>query len=542
MNLIEESFQNKKEEKNKKGLKIILLISIILVIFIIIGILCYLSYLKKSELKVYLDEQLNPKLKELLVIEEDGTVSFPIKEIAPYFGYESYNGEYTNKSESKSKCYVQSKTEVVNVSLGSNKIYKLELAQNSSNYKYIYLKEAIKSSQGVLYAKSEAASKIFNLSFEYNKEKNVIEIYTTPYLVTAYSSVVLDYGYSRISQNYNNQKAILNGILVVENSNSKVGVIDIDGNIILEAKYDDITYLPDTGDFLVKSNNKYGIMSKSREMKVQIMYDNIELMDSDANLYLVKKDNKYGIIDFQGNIKVYTEYDDIGIDISKFQENNIKNNYLLVNNLIPIKKDGLWGLFNKNGKQLVEFKYDGFGYIASSNKNALNLLVIPDYDVLVASIDNKYTLINSSGQELFPTVADDIYMTVEAGETHYYIAVNNGQMDAIEYLEKRGIKTTNNNDEQNTRNSSSNDLEESRDNTDNRQNNEQNEEQSNSENNNNEQNIRNSSSNDLNESHNNTDNQQNNSENNNAEEQINSNNEQNDINHNSEENSESNDE
>ncbi len=525
MNLIEDSFQTKKEEKNRKVLKIVILVSIVLVVFIIIGILGYLSYLKNSELKVYLDEQLNPKLKELLVIEEDGTVSFPVKEVAPFFGYDSYNGEYTNKSENKSKCYVQSKTEVVNVSLGSNKIYKLELTQNSSNYKYIYLKEAIKSNQGTLYAKEEAASKIFNLSFEYNKEKNIIEIYTTPYLVTAYNSVVLDYGYSKISQNYNNQKAILNGILVVESSNSKVGVIDIEGNIILEAKYDDITYLPDTGDFLVKSNNKYGIMSKSREMKVQIMYDSIELMDSDANLYLVKKDNKYGIIDFQGNIKVYTEYDEIGIDISKFQENNIKNNYLLVNNLIPIKKDGLWGLFNKNGKQLVEFKYDSFGYIASSNKNAINLLVIPDYDVLVASIDNKYTLINSSGQELFPTVADDIYMTVEAGETHYYIAVNNGQMDAIEYLERRGIKTTNNNEQDTTNSDNSKELLKG---TDNEQNNESEEALNKDRNSEEQQNNNETNNEDQNNENQEKDSETDNSRQNLDEQQDNSDNEQND--------------
>ena len=100
------------------------------------------------------------------------------------------------------------------------------------------------------------------------------------------------------------------------------------------------------------------------------------------------------------------------------------------------------------------------GYIASSNKNALNLLVIPEYDVLVACIDNKYTLINPSGQELFPTVADDIYMTIEAGENHYYIAVNNSQMDAIEYLERKGIKSTNNQKENDSRSNSVNELQE----------------------------------------------------------------------------------
>ncbi len=456
MNIIEESFRNNSgEQKNGKNIKTIILISIILIIFIIIGIIVYLSYIKSSQLKVYMDGQLNNNIKNSLIFEDDGTVYFPIKETAEYFGYQSYNGEYTNKSESKNKCYVQSDSEVANVSLGSNKIYKLDLTKNSSDYQYVYSKEQIKSKQGILCAEAETAEKIFNISFEYDKAKNTIYIETTPYLIEVYSNKVLDYGYAKISDNFTNQKAILNGILVVENENSKVGVLDLDGNVVLEDKYDEITYLSDTGDFLVKANNKVGIISKNKENKVQIIYDDIKLMDSDAGLYLVKKDNKYGVIDFQGNIKVYIENENIGIDSTRFAENNIKNNYLLVDNLIPIKKDGYWGLFNKNGTQLVEFKYDSLGYIASNNKNALNLLVIPDYNVIVACKDNKYTLINSSGQELFPTVADDIYMTIEGDQTHYYIAVNNGKIDAIEYLENSGIKTTNNTDNSDN-NSSSN--------------------------------------------------------------------------------------
>ncbi len=443
MNLIEESFQ-KKEEKKKKTLTTVILIAIILIVLIIIGIVSYLAYIQKSKLRITLDDQPYDALKDLLLIEEDGTIYLPVKEISKYFGYESYNGEYSDKSEDPSKCYVQSEKEVVNVSLGSNKIYKLDLTSGSTNYKYEYTKKPIKSNNGVLYATAEAAEKIFNMSFEYDQERNRIGIYTVPYLTEFYSSKVLDYGYTGISTQFVNQKAILNNILVVRNDKGKVGVIDASGTTILEAKYDDITYLPDAGDFLVKSNNQVGILTKSKTTKVQIMYDNIELMDSDTALYVVRKDNKYGVIDFQGNIKVYIEYDEIGIDISKFTQNNIKNNYLLADNLIPVKKDGYWGFFNKNGTQAVEFKYDSIGYIASNNRNALNLLIIPDYNVIVACKDKKYTLVNSSGQELFATVADDIYMTIEGGEKHYYISVNDERMDAIEFLNRTGVNTTQN--------------------------------------------------------------------------------------------------
>ena len=97
MNLIEESFQNKEEKKKKRTTKIIL-VAIILVVIIIIGIVAYLMYIKSTVMKLTLDGQANEKLKNLLVFENDGTIYAPIKEIAAYFGYDSFNGEYTEKS------------------------------------------------------------------------------------------------------------------------------------------------------------------------------------------------------------------------------------------------------------------------------------------------------------------------------------------------------------------------------------------------------------------------------------------------------------
>lgn len=446
MNLIEEGFQEKEEKKKKMTTTIILSVIIILVIAII-SIIAYIIYVKSNTLKVYLDGQTNDKLKELLMIEEDGTVYAPIKEIASYFGYESYNGEYTEKSENASKCYIQNENEVVNFTLNSNKIYILDLTKSSENYEYVYTKNPVKASGGVLYASTDMIEKAFNISFQYEQDENRITILTMPYLIQAYSSKVLDYGYTSISAVFANQKTVLQDMLVVE-KNGKYGVISVDGKAVLEAKYDNITYLPNlidgkTQNFLVQNNKKVGIMTGTGETKIQIMYDSIELMDSDAGLYVAKKDNKYGVLDLKGNVKIYIENDEIGMDISKFEGNNIKSKYILAGNLIPVRKNNYWGLYDKNGNQVVDFKYDSFGYIASSNKEALNLLVIPDYNVLVACKNKKYTLLSSSGEELFAApVADDIYMTISGGEKHYYIAANNGKMDAKEYLDRIGITTS----------------------------------------------------------------------------------------------------
>jgi len=438
MNLIEESFQNKEETKKKRTTTIIL-IAIILVVIIIIAIIGYLIYLKSTVMKLTIDGQESDKLKSLFVFESDGMVYAPIKEIATYFGYESFNGEYSEKSEEQSKCYVQNENEVVNFELGQTKIYKLDLTQTNSDYEYVYIKNPVKAINGVLYVSAEGLEKAFNISFDYSQEKNIITIFTMPYLYQYYASKVLDYGYVELDSEFVNQKAILNNKLIVLKDSKKYGVIGVDGTVILEPKYDNITYLLHTGDFLVEANKKVGIMSANRETKVQIIYDSIELMDSDAGLYIAKKDNKYGVIDIKGNIKIYIENDVIGMDISKFSQNNIKNKYILADNLIPVKKDKYWGLYDKSGNQVVEYKYDSLGYIASSNKDAINLLVIPNYNVLVACKDKKYTLINTSGSELFSAIADDIYMTISGGERHYYISVNDQIIDAEEWLNKNGI-------------------------------------------------------------------------------------------------------
>ena len=475
MNLIEESFRTKEEKKKKMTTKIILG-AIIVVVLIIVGIVSYLLYVQSTTLKLTLDGQANEKLKQLLVFEDDGTIYVPIKEVASYLGYDAYNGEYSDKSETQSKCYVQSENEVANFTLGSNTIYKLDLTQNNTDYEYVHIKNPVKAINGVLYTTTEGIQEAFNVSFTYDQDANRITIYTLPYLVQFYTSYALDYGYAEISEVFANQKAILDGMLVVSNDRA-MGVIDTDGKNLLEAKYDNITYLPSVGDFLVQTDRQVGVLSKNGQTKVDIIYNSIILMDSDAGLYVASRDNRYGVIDTNGVIKIYIENDQIGIDTSRFTQNNIKSKYLLADNLIPVKKGDYWGLFDKNGKQVVDFEYDSFGYIASNSRDAYSLLVIPDYNVIVAGRDDKYTLLNSSGEMLFGLVADDIYMTISGGERHYYISVNNNIIDAEEYLESRGIRNQNSNS--NTTNS--NNTYDSAQNNNSGTNNEQNVEENNQE-------------------------------------------------------------
>lgn len=218
--------------------------------------------------------------------------------------------------------------------------------------------DPVKSNGGVLCASLEGIEKGFNVSIQYNKNENRIYIYTLPYLYQAYSPVTLDLGYMELSDVLSNQKALLQSMMVVTGSNEKVGVVDTEGNIILDVKYDDVKYMPDVGDFLVTADEKVGVISSEGDTRIPLNYDSIELMDSDSGLYVAERDGKFGVLDTRGNIKIYIENDEIGINADDFAQNDIKNKYILADNLIPVRRNNLWGLYDKNGRQIVEYKYD----------------------------------------------------------------------------------------------------------------------------------------------------------------------------------------
>lgn len=445
MNIIDESFAQKKAGKKKLLPKIIIAVIVVLVICII-GIIITLAYLDQSTLKVYINGTIQPKVKDMLVFEGE-TIYVPIRDIASYLGYSSYNGDYATKSEERNKCYIQSEYEIANFVLNSNKIYKLETQKSNSEYEYFYSKKPAKSINGKLYISSDGIEEAFNVSFSYNADTQRIYIYTMDTLINNYQNVVLDNNYSQASEEFNDKKSIFEQRLIVQDTEEQMGVIDLTGKTIIEPKYDKIQYIPQTGDFLAESNGKVGIISKDGAMKIQLMYDSLQLMDRDAGLYVAEREGKYGIIDIKGNVKSYIENDQVGMDnISSFDKNDIRNKYILLDRLIPVKRNGLWGLLNTNGDQVVDFKYDSFGYIASSNKDALNLLVIPNYNVIVVCKDKKYGLINTSGTEVLQVIADDIYMTVESNKTHYYFNVLDKRYDAEGWLDLQGVKQVQTND------------------------------------------------------------------------------------------------
>ena len=289
MNIIEESFIEKEKKEKKIGkMKKIILAVIIILLLCIIGIVAALFSFREVQTTALVDGQPNNDVLNVLRIEEDGTIYVPIKRISKFIGYEAYNGEYKNKSEEASKCYVVNDNEAVNLSLNDKRIYQIDLTGDTDVYRYTDMREPVRAFNGELYINSEEMENVFNTSLKYDVSTKQVQIETLTYKVLQYNSLVLGYGYEQLDETFVNQKAIFDNMLVVRKDRDNVGIIDErTGELIVDTKYKSIEYLPGLEDCIVEANNKYGVVSpKERKTKVQVNYNKIELIDKDAGLYM----------------------------------------------------------------------------------------------------------------------------------------------------------------------------------------------------------------------------------------------------------------
>lgn len=437
------------EVDNKKKSKLPMIIGILLTVLIIliIVIIGTIIYLKQSVMQITVNGQNKNEIEKLLYIPEDDNTKLyiPIRAIAKYLNYNDFRGDYKIKSEDSTKCYVKNENEIAMFTKDSDTLVK---TRGDSDYEYVKLEEKVLEKDGELYTTPSGIEKAFNTLFEYNANKKNINIYTMDYLNKMYASKLkIDGETLKLSEEYSDQKAIFEGLIIVIKNNI-YGVVDVEsGNPILEFKYEDIKYLPATSDFLVKSNNKYGVIGKDTSIKVRTVYDEIKIMDNQNELYLVKQNNLYGVIDTKGKTIISPEYKQIGIDISKFTQNGIENQYVLLNKIIPVKNNqDLWGIFDIKGQLVKDFIFTGIG-CSSSNlskiANSYPAVVIPSYQVIIVEKDKHYNIITTSGEELIPTyVLETIYLktNTETGENTFYMAYNNNEkvMSVEEWLASTG--------------------------------------------------------------------------------------------------------
>lgn len=448
MELYDESIDNQK--KNRK-IYIGLIIGMAILVLLILIIISLIIYLKGTVWTYEFNGANSTELKDIVIRDEKdkSKLYVPIRKMAEFAGYSSHRGDYINLSEEDSKCYVVTENEIIMFTENSNIIYKLSKTTNTvldnKDIEPIEISEPIILKDSELCTTIEGIEKALNMVISYNNDEQFLKAYTLEYLYGTYEENASKYGYDTLSTNFMNEKGLLENILVGKNTEGLYGAYDLKTKkVILENKYKDVEFISKTGDFLVTStSDKKGIITREQKNKININYDNVELItENDKLYYKVTSNNNIGLIDTEGNIifnaVVSNKYNKIGIDASDFKVNGIENGYVLLNKLIPVKDNKeLWGFVSKTtGELVIECKYNSLGCINEDEKE--NVLVIESQEVIVVSNGSKYDVITTNGDSIYNMLLDSVYVEVdEKGKETYYLTSGNQKVDAEENISKK---------------------------------------------------------------------------------------------------------
>ena len=460
-------------EKNSKkvsGAKIGFIVVIILIILLIIAaavIWIYSQQLASTQFKFNLDGRRQSEYSSNLFLFQDNKIYISIRDIAPLLGYNVFNGGYGEYTEDRTKCYVNNSREVVSFETNSSKIYKYNVTNSGNRESQTFNVDApILSSGTNLYITSDGLVRAFNVRFDYNTENNEVSIFSLSYLANYYSNQITNSAVTTSTSNlsesvvYNNQKALLYNMIIIRDSTTNLyGVASLADptNTIIGTRYSSIEFMEGSNDFIVRtSENKMGIIGNDGITKVRLEYDNIVELDKNLGLYLVTSNNRQGVVNSNGKIIVYQDYDQIGLP-NTINDTNVTNRYILLDNCIPVQRNGKWGLIDINGNELTQIEYDGFGCDADTSQDSrfTDVLIIPDLNGIVVELDEvngntrtrKYGVVTADGNLFISIVLDSVYSLTTQGETTYYATFQGQTLDLVDFVRQQQASWEQNNNE-----------------------------------------------------------------------------------------------
>lgn len=243
------------------------------------------------------------------------------------------------------------------------------------------------------------------------------------------------------------------------------GVIDRNGNKIIETEYDDVKIPnPEKAIFICYKNNETKVLNANKEeiLKDDKVVEPIRLKNIASDLMYEKsvlkycKDGKYGLINFEGKEITKPIYDEI--DSLPYKEGELL-----------VKQNNKYGVINIKGNQLIEIEYeqiivDGYytdekgyqyaGYIISKRtedgyrygymNDKGKLVLKPEYNQLsriteIQDNDNAYLMCAKNGQ--FGVTKNEKQLISNEYQSITYDGTN--QLLVVEKSKKYGIATLN---------------------------------------------------------------------------------------------------
>ncbi len=252
------------------------------------------------------------------------------------------------------------------------------------------------------------------------KKKNIITIIILIIIIAIIAGIFIYKGIMEKEKEYNIAEVNKYNYFSLK-ENEKFGVIDNQGNIIIEPQYDDVKIPnPEKNVFICYEGQTTKVMNDKKE-QIYTEYNNITplvLKNVSTDLRYEKsvlkyeEDGKYGLISLEGKKITNPIYEEI--DTLQYKEGEF-----------VIKKDNKYGIMNMNGYVIINPEYDNIKADAyySTDTGYKN-----DGYIVSNTTDEgyRYGYIDNEGNKILDTNYNDLYRINYEGET-YLVCAENGK-------------------------------------------------------------------------------------------------------------------
>ena len=215
-----------------------------------------------------------------------------------------------------------------------------------------------------------------SISPDHNKGLFIIAEQNRKYgLIDMMNKVVADFSYDEI-HNYDS--------LYVLKASNKANLINSKGEYIVDYnKYEHI-YPYQNGRYLVRQNDKIGIITSNKETIIPCIYDSISTKwIYGPNAHFVLKEGKSGIIDYNGNTLIPVDYDEL--------------TYVNKDNIF-VMKNKKWGVIDLKNNSVLPLEYDDVW------TNIDNYWGVPNVEHVYLRLGDDYFIYNKTSNEITPSL------------------------------------------------------------------------------------------------------------------------------------------
>ena len=442
-------------------------VALVVLILIIVALLAIVTTLNKNKISLTVNSKRYSTSSYL--INKDDTTYIAIEDLTKIMN-DSYTYKSGNKdAEDDRNCYVTNGRESTFFEVDSKEVYKI--LEETNEIEFYTLDKPVIKENGKMYMPIDAVQ--LGLNINYSNANNKYNLNSIGYLESYYNqdeskTFVPDESVVWETEHYSNMKMLKYGLVVVQDQNDRLGVSKISASTdkktkvttvsttpLITTKYTDIKYVEKYNQLVVQTENGQGIVQLdvkdvNYNAKTLILPQYEILMPMGNDLYIVGETQKaedrsatkdvikYGIVNKDGDVILPTVYDKIGIDATKFLNNDLKNQYIIFDSLIPVTKDGLCGFVNLNGQTVIELQYSDFG-CTETNSNS-NVFIIPEENAIVMKSGENYSIISKTGKSIVGNVLIRVYKEIEDGKEEYLMLTTEKKfnvLNAIKDLKKQ---------------------------------------------------------------------------------------------------------